>query len=56
MSCWACRQNYKFLNLVSVHWYKATSETTFTVNTLMAEEQLRDEMEHLKELIAVAKG
>jgi len=37
-----------------VHWYKATSEKENTPTTLLAEGQIRSEMENLKKIVEVS--
>lgn len=49
------RVNYQWMNLVTVHWYKATKETPNTVTTLLDEGPIRDEMANLQKLVAISR-
>jgi hypothetical protein len=49
-----CRFNNFWLNLVTVHWYKATRETSSTVENLLDEGPLRTDMENLRQLVEVS--
>jgi hypothetical protein len=51
----ACRPNWRWLNLTTLHWYKATRENGDTVQTLLDEAPLRSEMANLKQLVDVSK-
>jgi hypothetical protein len=50
-----CRPNWRWLNLTTLHWYKATREKGDTVQTLLDEYPLRSEMTNLKQLVDVSK-
>lgn len=45
----------KWLNLTTVHWYKATRETYNTASTLLDEEPIKKEMANLRELVKVRR-
>lgn len=49
------RVNYPYLNMVTVHWYKARKEAYNTVQTLLDEGQVRTEMANLKSLVAISR-
>ena len=49
------RRSGAFLNTVTVHWYKSTKETYNTPQSLLEEAPLRQDMNRLKALVAIAK-
>lgn len=53
---WAFRSGgtSRWVELTSVHWYKATAETYNTAATLLDEEPIRREMANLRELVRVS--
>lgn len=51
----ACRPNWRWIALNTVHWYKATRESGGTVQTLLEEYPLTAEMVNLKKLVDVSK-
>jgi hypothetical protein len=51
----ACRPNWRWIALNTVHWYKATRESGGTVQTLLEEYPLTTEMANLKKLVDVSK-
>lgn len=48
------RATKRWLKLVTVHWYKTTSQTFTTPETLLDEEPIRKDMANLKLLVAAA--
>jgi diaminopimelate decarboxylase len=53
--CCVFRTNGKWVEMTSVHWYKATSETYNTPVTLLDEDPIRREMANLKEIVRVSE-
>eukprot|EP00775_Hariotina_reticulata_P005212 gene5212-5450_t len=51
---WYLKFNNFWLNLVTVHWYQATRETSSTVENLLDEEPLRAEMKNLRQLVEIS--
>lgn len=49
-----CRTNAKWVEMTSVHWYKATAEKDNTPATLLEEDQIRSEMENFKKIVEVS--
>jgi diaminopimelate decarboxylase len=49
-----CRTNAKWVEMTSVHWYKATAEKDNTPATLLDEDQIRSEMENFKKIVEVS--
>lgn len=54
LSFLVCRTNARWVEMTSVHWYKATSEKDNTPTTLLEEGQIRSEMENLKKIVEVS--
>ncbi|WIA23785.1 hypothetical protein OEZ85_013468 [Tetradesmus obliquus] len=52
---WFLKTNGKWVEMTSVHWYKATSETFNTPVTLLDEVPIRKEMTNLKEIVRVSE-
>jgi diaminopimelate decarboxylase len=48
------RTNAKWVEMMSVHWYKATAEKDNTPVTLLDEDQIRSEMENFKKIVEVS--
>jgi len=51
-----CSMNSKFLDLVTVHWYKATKESYNTPVTLLDEAPIRKEMDNLRALVQTSNS
>lgn len=49
------RVNYPYMNLVTVHWYKARREDQNTVQSLLAEGPVRTEMANLRKLVEISR-
>lgn len=49
----ACSATARWVNLVTLHWYKATREAPNTAVSLLDEAPLRREMDHLRRLVQV---
>jgi hypothetical protein len=49
-----CRTNGRWVEMTSVHWYKATAEMNVTAAQLLEEEPIRKEMENLKVIVGVS--
>eukprot|EP00878_Enallax_costatus_P030280 GHUV01032955.1.p1 GENE.GHUV01032955.1~~GHUV01032955.1.p1 ORF type:complete len:160 (+),score=39.49 GHUV01032955.1:1539-2018(+) len=52
---WFMQVNYQWMNLATVHWYKATKETPNTVQTLLDEGPIRSEMANLRKLVEISR-
>lgn len=52
---WFLRPNWRWMSLMTVHWYKAARESGDTVSTLLDEYPLRTGMDNLKQLVEVSK-
>lgn len=48
------RTNGRYVEMTSVHWYKATSETFHTAESLLDEDPIRKEMDNLKTIVNVS--
>lgn len=48
------RTNAKWVEMTSVHWYKATAEKETTAASLLEEGQIRSEMENFKKIVEVS--
>lgn len=48
------RVNYRWLSMVTVHWYKDRSETFNTAQSLLDEPQMRRDAASLEKLVASA--
>lgn len=46
----------KWLNMATVHWYKAAKEAPNTAQSLLDEAPLRREMDNLRQLVQVGSG
>eukprot|EP00775_Hariotina_reticulata_P005367 gene5367-5602_t len=53
---WFIKTSGRWLNMTSVHWYKATSETINTPVTLLDEAPIRKEMINLAEIVRVSNS
>jgi len=51
-----CSMNSKFLEMVTVHWYKATKESYNTPVTLLDEAPIRKEMDNLRALVQTSNS
>lgn len=51
-----CSQSGSFVNLTTVHWYKATKETYNTPTTLLEEAPIRKEMDNLRAIVQTSQG
>lgn len=51
---WFLYSHGRWVDLATVHWYKATSETDNTAETLMDEAPVREEMKNFRELVKIA--
>jgi hypothetical protein len=49
-----CRTNAKWVEMTSVHWYKATAEKDTTAASLLEEDQIRSEMENFRKIVEVS--
>jgi hypothetical protein len=49
------RVNYRWVGLLTVHWYKATREAGNSLHSLLDEAPLKTEMGNLAQLVAVAR-
>jgi hypothetical protein len=47
--------NYPYINLVTVHWYKARREDENTVQSLLDEGPVRTEMANLRRLVEISR-
>uniref|UniRef100_A0A383V8Y6 Beta-glucuronidase C-terminal domain-containing protein n=1 Tax=Tetradesmus obliquus TaxID=3088 RepID=A0A383V8Y6_TETOB len=52
---WFLKVNYPYMNLVTVHWYKARREDQNTVQSLLAEGPVRTEMANLRKLVEISR-
>ncbi|KAF6257756.1 glycoside hydrolase superfamily [Scenedesmus sp. NREL 46B-D3] len=52
---WFLKVNYPYLNLVTVHWYKARREDRNTVQSLLDEGPVRTEMANLRRLVEISR-
>ncbi|KIY91271.1 hypothetical protein MNEG_16693 [Monoraphidium neglectum] len=52
---WYLKGVGKWVDMTTVHWYKATKETYNTATTLLDESPIRKEMANLKELVKVGR-
>jgi hypothetical protein len=48
------RMNARWVSMTTVHWYKATSETFNTPQSLLDEDPIRLEMDNLAQLVKVS--
>lgn len=53
---WFLDQTASFVNLTTVHWYKATKETYNTPTTLLEEPPIRKEMDNLRALVQTSQS
>ena len=50
----SCRTNAKWVEMTSVHWYKATAEKETTAVSLLEEDQIRAEMDNFRKIVEVS--
>jgi hypothetical protein len=50
-----CRVNYRWMNLVTVHWYHATREAQASPEGLLAEAPLQRDMANLRRLVDTSR-
>eukprot|EP00878_Enallax_costatus_P009834 GHUV01010268.1.p1 GENE.GHUV01010268.1~~GHUV01010268.1.p1 ORF type:complete len:631 (+),score=180.97 GHUV01010268.1:56-1948(+) len=53
---WFLDQTGSFVNLTTLHWYKATKESYNTPTTLLEEAPIRQEMNNLRALVQTSQG